>query len=288
MGKHQSASGGGSTSPPPPVATGRLVKIMGEAVWRGPVSWQTQHGRHATALWVTGKLANIAGALLPDGSRGGSFKTGDPETGGWRRSDGRGGWIHGDVTVTHDDIAFSDLDPQPEPKRWQVGSLPGELSASREITDAVRDFEFAQDLYGALSSIGWRSDRTGKEYWGTWRRAAEIVTSMRGLGECYTDFFLMGNEGRLTEDVNDLLTEIGWSNIGSVDKESRHRRALGILDTCELRQPGDTPEWYRDYGLGLSYGDRADNRMHACAVSGRVTCEEWDLFWEGLAIDGED
>lgn len=267
------------------IAPGRLVQGVGGSVWEGPLTWQTSHGRHATASWVVGKLSGFSGALLHDGSRGNLFKPGDPDTGGWRRSNGEGGWIHGTVSVLDDDLIFDDLANQPRQRRFQTGTLPGDMGASREFAKAIADIEFAQDLYGALSSIGWHSERTGKEYWGTWRRAAEIVVGLRGLGECYTDFFLMGNEGELTVEVNEHLAKMGWTNLGLRDIEGRHRKALGILENCEQRPSGDTPEWYRLYGHGLSYGTDPDNRMHACAVSGRVSSDEWDTFWEFIDLD---
>jgi hypothetical protein len=266
---------------------GRLVYGTDGPRWEGPITWSRNHGTEARTTWLAGKISGVNGALLPDGTRAFIIKQGDPETGGWRRANEDGSWTHGIIEVTESDVRFHDNIEPPKPLRWQNGSLPAELARSKDVIEAVADRDFAEDLYGGLCSIGWRHDATGKEYWGTWQRAAKIVASLRGRGECYTDFFLMGNEGVLVEQVDDLLYGLGWSNIGGVDPESRSKRAMMIVETCEARSMGETPEWYRMWANGLSFGPSPDNRMHVCALTGRVSLEEWDLFWELFEVPSE-
>jgi len=269
------------------VPPGRLVSGKDGPRWEGQLTWTRRHGEHARTTWLAGLVSGVTGAMLPDGSRGYIFKTGAPETGGWRRAGGDGGWTHGRLEVTDDEVLFVDDTEQPSPRRLQAGSIGGDLARSSAIMDKIGDLDFAADLYGALCSIGWRKVTTGKEYWGTWRRAAETVVALRGLRECYTDYFLMGNEGLLTAEVRDALGDIGWTHIEGVDAESRARRALNIVETCEARPVGETPEWYRLWANGLSYGPELDNRMHVCALSGRANLHEWELFWECFEIPAE-
>ena len=266
---------------------GRLVVEDGRPRWEGPLTWSRNHGSHARTTWLAGKISGVVGALLPDGSRSHILKQGAPETGGWRRANDDGSWTHGTLAVADDDIRFIDDLEQPKSPRWQHGSLPAVLARSPQVIEAVADRDFADDLYGALCSIGWRDAATGKEYWGTWSRAARLVASLRGRGECYTDFFLLGNEGVLVEKVDDLLYGLGWGNIGGVDPDSRARRAIRIVETCEARPVAQTPEWYRLWANGLSYETKLDSRMHVCALAGQATLEEWDLFWEYFGVAAE-
>lgn len=245
------------------------------------------HGEHAIATWVTGRIAGVSGALLRDGSRCNLMKPGDPEIGGWRRGGTDGRWIHGFLEVTTDDIVFVDDTSRTPMRKWHSGTLAADLQQSPEVVTAVQDIAFAMDLYGAMCSLGWRNIKTGREYWGTWRRAGEIVASLRDLDECYTDFFLSGGEGLLTQEVQDLFASVGWHVIRAADRDSRHRRAINVLKACEQRPFGDTPEWYRQWGLGLNavWDHRPEVRMHYCAVSGQASLDEWDSFWEMIDLD---
>ena len=266
-------------------AQGRLVIGDEGPRWEGPLLWSIDHKSGARSTWSVGKLRGVQNVLLPDGARSSIIRRGDPETGLWRRHDGVDTWIHGTLKITPDDVEFVDAFPQPRPRRWRAGTIAGDMARHPEVLDAVAVDELAWDIYGALCSLGWRN-ASGKEYWGTWRQAGEIVASLRGRGECRTDFFLVGTEGIVTDRVLELFGKIGWSLIGTVNFESRRRRAMGILVNCEARLIGETPDWYADWAHGLSYTDTPYSRIHLCALTGRVSFEEWQAFWECIDEPG--
>lgn len=255
--------------------------------WNGPMAWNVRHGETGRSLWVAGKMVEMEGVSVPGLAETVSLKPGDPQNNTWRHlaDDGKT-WIHGKVAISGDGLLFIE-GKHPEYK-WKQGTLPGELHRSAQLIHAVDDFAFAGDIYGALCSLGWQNEDTGKQYWGSWRAAAEVVVSMRGRHESYTDFFLMGNEGVLTVEVRDLFESLGWVCIGRTDVEGRRRRAVNILETCEARPIGDAPEWYRHWSTGFVIGENMGNRMHVCAASGRASLDEWNSFWEYLLDDLSD
>jgi hypothetical protein len=265
-----------SPNEPPP---GWLSFDKSRFEWNGPIAWNVRHGDVGRSTWVAGKIIEMEGVTLPGVDAKVELRPGDPEATTWRHigDDGKT-WVHGDVAISDDGILFI-AGKRPEYK-WRAGTLAGELHRSPHIMEAVRDFSFAGDLYGALCSLGWHNEETGKQYWGSWRAGAETLVSMRGLNESYTDFFLMGNEGLLTEEVNEMLEDIGWTCLGRADVESRNRRAIRLLEVCESRPHAEAPEWYRHWSTGLRIGDQPNHRIHLCAATGRVTLTEWNDFWE--------
>jgi hypothetical protein len=247
--------------------------------WSGPMAWNMRHGDVGRSTWVGGKMIEMEGVTVPGLETTVELRPGDPQATTWRHISGDGKtWIHGDVAISDDGILFI-AGKRPEYK-WKAGTLPGELHRSPHVVEAMQDFNLAGDLYGALCSLGWHNEATGKQYWGSWRASAEAVVSMRGLNESYTDFFLMGNEGTLTAEIAGIMEDMGWTCLGRTDVTGRKRRAMNILETCEKRPVTDAPEWYRHWSTGLVFGTRPDNRIHMCAASGRVTLDEWNYFWE--------
>lgn len=260
-----------------PIPGKRTVK-NGLPRWEGELCWEAIHG-DAMSLWVAGSLAGVYNASTPDGHRTKELKPGDPETSGWRR-ERRGKMIHGSVKLLNDDIVFIDNEAQPSNKRWAAGSLPSYLLSSGDALEAVRDFGFAADLYGALCSLGW-VHRTGKQYRGSWSRAAEIVAQMRGHGEIGIDFYLNGNEGYVTEEVTDLMEAIGWSRVDRADNaDLLAGRAATLVSLCEQRPIAAMPDWYAQWITGLRDDDDLDARLHRAAFAGKVSFSEWLKFWE--------
>lgn len=266
---------------------GRLLVDSDGVRWAGPLAWYALHGEHGRSLWMAGKMVELEGVSMSGVPGTVSLKPGDPHSGTWRLlgDDGRT-WIHGDVSVTADGLVF--IPGRAPTYKWKTGTMPGELHRAMALLREVDDFDFAGDVYGALCSLGWHNEQTGKQYWGSWKTAGEVVASMRGRFESYTDFFLMGNEGMVTAEVRDAFQEIGWTCIGQADVPGRQRRAGNILETCEARAISETPEWYRHWSTGFVVGQAMGNRMHMCAISGRVALDEWNLFWEYLLEEYED
>lgn len=262
---------------------GKMVERDGLPEWQGEICWETAHGP-ARALWVAGSVAGIYGSLTAEG-RAGELVPGMPETNVWRRPANGRGLVHGTVELRHDDIAFTDSALQPIPGKWANGSLPYYLLASATAREAVKDKGVAVDLYGALCSLAWASRTTGRQYMGSWSRAADIVAQMRGQGEILGDFFLNGNEGYVTEDIESLLDGLGWEFLGPTEGEGTMKKAARLVEVCEARPRGPMPEWYVHWITALNNGDELDSRMHRAAFEGKVPYQDWIKFWEFFEID---
>lgn len=266
---------------------GRLEIENGRFIWKGHARWRSDHG-DARSHWIVGKLQSVSNVLLPDGSRTSNIRRGLPETGLWRYEDEDGVWTYGSLQVTADDIAFV-LEPQPQPPRWATGSLGYQLCASSNACDLVEDLAMADEVYAALGAGLWKMVGSGKEYAGSWRRAAEIVAAMRGRNEPYTDFFNSGSEGFVFPEAKDLLESMGWTFEGALqDTGTRHMTALNILEICERRPAGETPEWAADwYSAFCPEEDHPRARMINAVFTGRATITDLDRFWEHYDLDGE-
>jgi len=266
-------------------APGRMTERKGHPVWEGEICWETVHGP-ARALWVAGTLAGIYGARTASG-RVAELNPGVPETACWRRPETDGSLVHGTVELQSDDIVFVDSDLQPAPGTWAAGSLPASLLASAPAREAVQENKaLAVDLYGSLCSLAWGSKSTGREYIGTWSRAAEVVSQMRGKGEILGDFFLNGNEGYVTDEVVDLLGGLGWELLGEIDDgQGTMTKAARLVEVCETRARGPMPGWYVHWITGLNGGSDLDARMHRAAFAGKVTYQDWIRFWEFFEIE---
>lgn len=73
------------------------------------------------------------------------------------------------------------------------------------------DDEFANEFYGALCNMRWRSKVDPSVIYScSWRFAGGIVADLRKKGERYIDFYCNGGEGVVTKRVEKLLGELGW------------------------------------------------------------------------------
>lgn len=248
--------------------------------WEGDLCWDMRHGT-ARSLWVAGRLAGVYNAMAPDGSRAAELKPGMPESDRWRRTDLSGRLVRGTLHLSQEDILFADDRDQTAPGQWASGSLPASLLASHRACAAVADEGFAVDLYGSLCSSVWSMKSSGKEYHGTWTRAAEVVAQMRDRGEICTDFYLNGNEGYVTDEAADLLGDLGWHLMGVMETPAQMmKRASKLVEVCEGRQPGMMPDWYVHWISGLRKEDTLDARMHRAAFAGQAPYKDWVKFWE--------
>jgi hypothetical protein len=87
---------------------------------------------------------------------------------------------------------------------------------SGEALAFVQDLDRAEALYAAMCNRAWRKEGTaeGAPGWNvSWRVAGGIVAKMRDLGELYVDFYCSGNEGFVRQDVETLLTGLGWAPV---------------------------------------------------------------------------
>lgn len=270
------------------VQPGRLIVDGKEAKWEGDLFWKTKHGE-ASALWIGGKIAGLYNASMSDDIDYpiAELIPGDVKGLLWRCEAEDDSYIYGTVDVSDSGIIFNEV-PEPPFPSWPAGSLPNALLQSKEVLEAVQNKSGALDLYGALCSVGWTHNSSGKEYLGSWVRAADLVCHLRDLAEFHTDFFLSGNEGMVTTEIGDLLGALGWvpSYLNETD-EDREQKAVKLLSLCEARDPTEMPSWYAHWAPGLRDGDDNIAKIHKNAFIGKVTYEEWCRFWELTYIEDE-
>lgn len=265
---------------------GERVIVGHGAVWRGVDRWMCEHGSACTK-WLLGRIDSVENVLLPDGTRSSGVRRGAPGSDLWRFKDADGVWTYGTLHVTKDDVSLVISEQQPSAPRWTTGSLPHQINSSSNACEMAEDPEFADSLYASLGAGVWKMVGSGKEANLTWARAAEVVVSMRGLNEPYSDFFLSGSENHVFEDACDLLQSMGWRFEGPLeDVEERHAKAIKLLQTCEHRQPQDMPGWYIDWWTAHSETDpRPDARLNRAAMAGKVSLREFQSFWEMFDIE---
>jgi hypothetical protein len=270
-------------------ALGRLEIKHGTPDWNGPERWTINHGA-ASSSWLVGQLDSVSNVLLPDDSRTSNIRRGAPESGLWRIEDEDDFWTYGSLQLSEDEIRFVVAAEQPQPQRWATGSLPYQLCASSNACELVEDLSMADEVYAALCSGLWKMVGSGKEYIGSWRRAAEVVAAMRGRNEPYTDFFNTGSEGNVFSAANDLLEGMGWIYEGPLETtDARHMKALKILEICEQKDVGDMPEWAVDWHSAFFPEDTHPRaRMINAVFMGKVTPTDLDRFWEHYDIDNAE
>lgn len=272
--------------------------------WRGQSSWKVAHGP-AVAHWLLGTPNWVENALLPDGSRGDvrsmGLLTGRDEN-NWRRPDGNGGWLYGEVELGGDAV-FKDAASQPRPDpvvRADDGrpDLEADLAASTQLLAAVQDEDFAQALYAAMCNQDWRAGTSGR--WScSWRRAGGIVADLRGKGEIYNDWYCSGiggddvvPEGTVREDVRILLGQIGWHPLSREELEADHEVAASRIRELEQLPERDMPEWYRarlprpDHPLKPDLETWSGCLRHL-AATGRVEQAEWLRLCDLLDMEAD-
>ncbi|NTF17642.1 hypothetical protein G6L37_04465 [Agrobacterium rubi] len=267
-------------------ALGRLEIESGRPIWKGPARWLTNHGQ-AQCSWLVGKIDSVSEVLLPDGTRSSKLRRGVPGTELWRVEEDDEVWTYGSIKLLADEITFTPVQ-QPQPQRWATGSLPYQLCASSNACDLVEEYGMADEVYAALCSGLWKLVGSGKEYAGPWRRAAEVVSAMRGRNEPYTDFFNSGSEGHVFDDARDLLEGMGWTFEGPLETvEASNMKALKILEIAEQKPVGDVPDWAVDwYGAFYPMEDHTRARIINCVFKGQIAPSDLDLFWQYFDIDG--
>lgn len=98
---------------------------------------------------------------------------------------------------------------------WQENNLEYDLRSTNWILKKVRDSEsYAQDLYAAMCNNEFLKKEVipilREEKWGcSWRYAGGIIADMREKGD-YVDWYCSGNEGQVTDEVQNDLLKLGW------------------------------------------------------------------------------
>jgi len=97
-------------------------------------------------------------------------------------------------------------------------SLEDELKNSKTICERVlADKDYAEDLYRALCNMRWRKREVmpllRNEMWScSWRYAGGIVADIRQEGD-YMDWYCLGGEGTVSEEIEKDLLDLGWEPV---------------------------------------------------------------------------
>lgn len=94
-------------------------------------------------------------------------------------------------------------------------NLEHDLIRNVALVERVQqDRDFAEALYGALCNNEFRhTSMTGAdEPWScSWRYAGGVVAGLHDRGGDYMDYYCTGNEGQVTDDVRQILQDMGWT-----------------------------------------------------------------------------
>lgn len=97
-------------------------------------------------------------------------------------------------------------------------SLEDELKNSKTICEKVlTDIYYAEDLYRALCNMQWRKREVmpllRNERWScSWRYAGGIVADIIQEGD-YMDWYCIGGEGTVSEEIKKDLFDLGWEPV---------------------------------------------------------------------------
>lgn len=113
-----------------------------------------------------------------------------------------------------------------------VINLEKDLYNSKEVIEVVKDKDAATRLYSALCNVEWKKISStesltedelvhilkGEDVWScSWRYAGGLIANIRNIhyqaNEDYMDFYCAGMEGIVSDDICELLRNIGWVSI---------------------------------------------------------------------------
>jgi len=97
-------------------------------------------------------------------------------------------------------------------------NLEEDLMKCENIKKKCINNNYAEFLYAALCNVVWQPSHLFEIVKGTvwhcsWRHAGGIVADLRGLHECYLDFYCNGNEGYVHPEIKQDLLQLGWKPI---------------------------------------------------------------------------
>lgn len=77
-------------------------------------------------------------------------------------------------------------------------------------TKLKEDINFATDCYRALCNMQWYNVYSNATYNCSWRYAGGLIAILRDCGENYIDFYCSGDEGYVSEEINNIFNHYGW------------------------------------------------------------------------------
>jgi hypothetical protein len=84
------------------------------------------------------------------------------------------------------------------------------LSDIEKLIPKLMDDKYAKNFYRALCNMRWKKYGYPKSYSCSFRYAGGLVARLRDRGETYMDFYLSGDEGKVTEEISKDLHKLGW------------------------------------------------------------------------------
>jgi hypothetical protein len=189
-----------------------------DADWRSPTPCRTIHGR-AVVYWHSDGPLRVLRAAQP--GRGAVFDCYGIEGKRMRRREGRG-WVHGTVVVEPERVLFNDGELTPwNPYPHDGPSLEADLARDKEFVRRLQDDDFARAVYGYLQNREFSHVGSGERFLFSWRRGAEMIAGLRGIGEIYLDYYPYENfdgpaerRAALETEFLDFCRKLGWQMSG--------------------------------------------------------------------------
>jgi hypothetical protein len=259
-----------------------------KAIYNEETHEVTKHGKIECER-VAGLITNLSGVKLPNGKFTDTVKRGLPGTNQWRVRGEDGCWIYGTLEFTKKTVNFiPDLTPQPV-HSFPATSLPSFLLKSTSACELVKDDHVAIYLYGALTSCSWKMAGSGRKWSCNWIQAAKTISQMRGLNEPFTEALMEYESERQGCEQHELIVDIfnglGWEIDFYPDMNETHKQAERLVAEHELKEPGETPDWYAEYVSALRPDTDLVSRANIAAFTGRLPFKQWYSFWQRYDID---
>jgi hypothetical protein len=258
------------------------------AVYDGEMTEVTKHGKIVCER-TAGLITSLSGVTLSNGKFADTVKRGLLETNQWRVKGDDGRWVYGTLEFSKKNVNFiPDLTPQPV-HSFPATSLPFFLLKSSNACELVKDDHVAIYLYGALTSCSWKMAGSGRKWSCNWIQAAQTVAQMRGLNEPYTEALTDYESERQgceeAELIVDIFNGLGWEIDFYPDLAETHKRAERLVAEHELKEPGETPDWYAQYITALRPDNDLVSRANIAAFTGRLPFKQWYSFWQLYNLD---
>lgn len=88
--------------------------------------------------------------------------------------------------------------------------LEEDIEKSKKIISKLQDDDYALAMYAAFCNVTWIEDKTNQKWSISWRASGGLIARLRGKNESYIDFYCSGGEGKVSEEIEHDLAEIGW------------------------------------------------------------------------------
>ena len=181
--------------------------------WIGP-TWPPEQRGQALIYYSFDEPCEIRNALFEDMTRGtlthrciGNLPT-------WRHRRQDGLYVYGEIALEPCEVRFFECAyvPTRAMPQWEGPNLERDLRLNFRICDMAKQYAFAVKVYQALCNNRWFFRAIPSCGWEcTCRTAGAIVASMRDKREEYNDFYLLGGEGLIDEQVRMEFFRLGWA-----------------------------------------------------------------------------